>query len=159
MAGALAAALGALDPAATAVLLIAAAACLAAALSDAKGLRPLSWRRQVDETWLGRYRGWVVGGGFGVQLGFGLVTIVTSASVYAALFLAVLSGSFWAGLAIGLTFGLLRALPLLTVSGVQTNEALGRLHRRVSSLAPVFQNVTVGVLGVAGVALAVAAVT
>ena len=159
LAGLLAAGLGSLAPEATAVLWLGAAACLAAALSDAMGLRPLSWRRQVDETWLGRYRGWVVGGGFGVQLGFGLMTIVTSASVYAALFLAVLSGSFWAGLAIGATFGLLRALPLLTVRSVRSNEALAQLHRRVTSLAPVFQQATVGVLGTAGVALAVVAFT
>src|ERR1700687_389140 len=26
-------------------------------------------RRQVDENWLGAYRGWVYGAGFGVQLG------------------------------------------------------------------------------------------
>ena len=30
-----------------------------------------SWRRQVDEQWLTRYRGWVYGVGFGAQLGFG----------------------------------------------------------------------------------------
>ena len=33
----------------------------------------------VHEQWLTRYRGWVYGVGFGAQLGFGLVTIITSA--------------------------------------------------------------------------------
>ena len=33
--------------------------------------------------WIGRYRGWVVGVGFGAQLGFGLVTIITSSTTYA----------------------------------------------------------------------------
>ena len=28
-----------------------------------------SWRRQVDREWIGRYRGWVTGLGFGLQLG------------------------------------------------------------------------------------------
>ena len=41
-------------------------------------------RRQVNEDWMGRYRGWVYGGAFGAQLGSGVATIVTSAAVYAA---------------------------------------------------------------------------
>src|SRR4029079_903491 len=35
-------------------------------------------RRQVDETWMNRYRDWVYGAGFGFQLGVGAMTIVTS---------------------------------------------------------------------------------
>ena len=35
-------------------------------------------RRQVDERWLTTYRGWVYGFGFGVQLGFGLGTVVNT---------------------------------------------------------------------------------
>ena len=95
LAGVLAVAAGQLSTGSRALLVVAALACAAAALSDARGIRPPSWHRQVDETWLQRYRGWVVAGGFGIQLGFGVVTIVSSASVYAALALAVLSGSFW----------------------------------------------------------------
>src|SRR5947208_4624703 len=45
-----------------------AAAAVLAALLDRSG-RPIpSWRRQVNEDWLGRYRGWVYGFGFGAQL-------------------------------------------------------------------------------------------
>ena len=40
-----------------------------------------SWRRQVDREWIGRYRGWVTGLGFGLQLGLGFVTISTSTSM------------------------------------------------------------------------------
>jgi sulfite exporter TauE/SafE len=157
--GGLGAGLAALDLPGTLVLLIAAVACLVAALSDARGIRPLSWRRQVDETWLGRYRGWVVGGGFGLQLGFGVVTIVSSASIYAAFVLAVLTGSFWGGLAVGLTFGVLRAAPLLTVRRVRDNASLGQLYRRVASLAPIIQRATVAVLGLSGALLAMLAFT
>ncbi len=159
LAGGLGAALSAANPTTTAVLVVAALACFVAAVTDACGVRPRSWRRQVNEDWLGRYRGWVVGGGFGVQLGFGVVTIVSSASVYVALLLAVLAGSFWAGLAVGVTFGVLRALPLLTVRGVRDNESLGRLHRRVGRFAvPVAQG-TAGVLALVGTALTVVAIT
>src|SRR5439155_21261498 len=38
--------------------------------------------RQVNEEWLGRYRGWVYGAGFGLQLGLGVATIVTTSAVY-----------------------------------------------------------------------------
>src|SRR5690348_17211985 len=57
-----------------------------------RGGGPPSWRRQVDDAWLSRYRGWVYGLGFGVQLGAGVVTIVTSSTVYAVLLLAGWSG-------------------------------------------------------------------
>jgi hypothetical protein len=137
-----------------ALLVVGALACAVAALADARGRMPPSWRRQVDENWLQRYRGWVVGGGFGLQLGFGLVTIVSSASVYAALLLAVLTGSFWGAVAIGTTFGLVRGLPLLTVRGVRSGETLAALHRRVNALAPQARRVTVAVLAGGAVALA-----
>src|SRR3954452_5946826 len=41
-------------------------------------MKPPSWRRQVNEDWLGRYRGWFYGAGFGFQLGLGVATIVTT---------------------------------------------------------------------------------
>src|SRR6478752_4497910 len=82
------------------------------------GRRLPSWRRQVDENWLSGYRGWVYGVGFGTQLGFGVVTIVTSSTTYAVVVLAFLSGTPWAGALIGGVFGLVRALPLLLMAGV-----------------------------------------
>jgi MFS family permease len=156
LAGALAVAVSGLSMAPRALVVIGALACAAAAVSDARGRRLPSWRRQVDETWLQRYRGWVVGGGFGIQLGFGLVTIVSSASVYAALALAVLTGSFWAAVAVGTTFGFVRALPLLTVHRVRSADALASLHRRVNAIAPRARLSTVAVL--AGGALVLGAV-
>ncbi len=156
IAGAFAMAAGQLSLAPRVLVVIAALACAAAALADARQVRLPSWRRQVDEDWLQRYRGWVVGGGFGIQLGFGLVTIVSSASVYAALALAVLTGSFWGAVAIGTTFGLVRALPLLTVRGVRTGEALAALHRRVNVIAPRARTVTVTILAAGALALAAA---
>jgi sulfite exporter TauE/SafE len=153
LAGLIGAGLAQLDLSPSVWLIAAAAVCLVAAGWDSSGSRPPSWKRQVDETWLPRYRGWVIGGGFGAQLGFGVVTIVSSTSVYAALLLAALTTSFWGGLAIGATFGLARALPLLTVRGVQTNEALAALHRRVGTMAPLVRRSTVGVLGLAAAVL------
>ena len=99
------------------------------------GLALPSWRRQVDEQWLTRYRGWVYGLGFGVQLGLGVVTIVTSATTYAAVLLAAWSGHLGVGLAIGGTFGLLRALPSLGLRRVTDRDALHRVFARVESWA------------------------
>ena len=99
------------------------------------GLSLPSWRRQVDEEWLTRYRGWVYGVGFGAQLGFGLVTIITSATTYAVVLLAVLSGHLGAGLAIGGTFGLVRALPSLGLRRVTDRGTLHRVFERVEGWA------------------------
>lgn len=112
-----------------AVILAAGALALAADL----GAFPLpTIHRQVDKDWLDRYRGWVVGLGFGLQLGLGVVTIVNTAAVYLTLALALLSGSAAAGAAIGTAFGLVRALVILVVAPVrrpdQLRIALRRMH-------------------------------
>ena len=100
------------------------------------GGRLPTWRRQVDQAWLGRYRGWVVGVGFGAQLGFGLVTIVTSATTYAVALLCLLSGSPAVGLVVGGTFGLVRALPSAFMGRVVTREQLWRVLSGVDRGAP-----------------------
>lgn len=94
-------------------------------------------RRQVDENWLGRYRGWVYGMGFGFQLGVGLVTTVTTATVYVAFAIAALSQSALAGLVIGTTFGLARAVPVVLVRRVTEAQSLHGFHRRFQAAAPV----------------------
>jgi sulfite exporter TauE/SafE len=119
-----------LTPGATAALGLAAGAL---ALAADLGTVPLpTVNRQVDKDWLDRYRGWVVGAGFGVQLGLGVVTIVNTAAVYLTLVLALLSGSAAAGAVVGTTFGLVRALVILVVAPVrrpdQLRLALRRMH-------------------------------
>lgn len=140
--GLVAALLGSLVPASwrsspAAYLLVAAALVVGLLLDSGVGGRRLpTWRRQVDRTWLDHYRGWVVGVGFGSQLGFGLVTIVTSATTYAVALLCALSGSAAVGLLVGGTFGLVRALPSALVGRVVTREQLWRLLARVERASP-----------------------
>ena len=122
---------------------IVAALCLVAALVDASGRRPPGWRRQVNEDWLHRYRGWVYGVGFGFQLGLGVVTIVTTAAVYLAFTLAALSGSPASGALIGATFGLSRAAPVLLMGRVGAPDALRAFHGRHAGAAPWARGVTV----------------
>ena len=101
----------------------------------ALGVRLPSVRRQVDEGWRARYRGWVWGVGYGLQLGVGVVTIVTTSIVYATWVAALVSGGVFAGAAIGAAFGLARALPVLTVAGVRRQDQLLRVDAVLGRLA------------------------
>jgi len=129
---------GVVDPSRTVVALALGVLCALGVVLDLRllGLRLPTVRRQVDENWLSAYRGWVVGVGFGAQLGLGVVTIVTTSAVYVMLALAALTGSVAAGLAIGAVFGLVRALPILAVRHVRTPAELVVVHRRMATWAP-----------------------
>ena len=142
-------------------LLVLAALLLVGLLLDlgVGGLALPTWRRQVDVAWIGRYRGWVTGVGYGAQLGVGLVTIVTSATTYAALLLALWTGTVWAGALVGGLFGLARALPLLVTAGVDSPEDLHRLFDRVERWAPRADVLAKAALGAAAVAVACLAAT
>jgi hypothetical protein len=116
---------------------VAAAVLLAALGYDATPLRrrlPTS-RRQVNEDWMTRYRGWVYGVAFGAQLGAGVATVVTSAAVYAAVLGAVVCGTPVAGALVGGAFGATRALSLLPAGRVQDPVGLVRLHQGLARLA------------------------
>ena len=162
--GALAALLGGMLPDAVRTsrwtLVVVAGLLVVGLVLDLRNQRSVpSWRRQVDEQWLTRYRGWVYGAGFGAQLGFGLVTIITSTTTYAAVLLAALTGHLGAGLAIGATFGVVRALPSLLMARVVDRADLHRVFIRVerwANPAGVVAKVALG--GAAAIVLAVAAV-
>jgi len=109
------------------------------------GLRLPTVHRQVDKDWLGRYRGWVVGAGFGVQLGLGVVTIVNTAAVYLMLALALLTGSVAAGALVGATFGLVRGLVILVVARVRRPDQLRIALRRVNAWRPLSERVGIAV--------------
>jgi hypothetical protein len=137
MAGAGVAALGSLLPGGTAWRAIALLVALGVALLyDATPLRghlPTT-RRQVNEDWLTRYRGWVYGVAFGAQLGVGVATIVTSAAIYATGAVAFLCGDPAIGVAIGAVFGVVRAMSLLPAREARDGESLAELHRRLGAL-------------------------
>lgn len=162
----LAAAAASLDPALA--LGVAAAVLVVCAGLDRSGVGPPSLPRQVDENWLTAYRGWVYGFGFGVQLGFGLVTIITSWSMWAVVAVVVLSAG-GAGLAapwpmpvapivVGATFGLARGLVLFTARGATDTESLATLHRTMASAARRTAGLTAWGMASLGVASLLAAV-
>jgi sulfite exporter TauE/SafE len=113
------------------------------------GLRLPSIHRQVNEDWLTAYRSWVYGGGWGFQLGFGLMTIVPSASIYAMFAVIVLSGSLPFGAAIGALFGLLRASMIFSMATVVSPEQLRAAHRALQRRAVDAHRVAVGGLATA----------
>jgi hypothetical protein len=87
--------------------------------------------RQVDETWRYHYRNWVYAAGYGFQLGLGIMTIVTTASVYATLGAAFLTGSWQLGGLLGAWFGLARSLSIFSVARVKSSEQLSAVERAV----------------------------
>jgi hypothetical protein len=103
-------------------------ALVAAIVLDSRGRVP-GPRRQVDERWLDRYRGWVYGIGYGSQLGLGVTTIVSSAATYVALLAALLTASPAAGAVILGCFGAARGVMPLGTAGVRSQRDLLALHR------------------------------
>jgi len=119
------------------------------------GSRLPSLRRQVNEDWLRRYRGWVYATGFGVQLGLGVVTIVSISSVYLAFIAALLSGSAATGALIGGSFGLLRATPLLATARVHVPRQVAAVDRALRRWdRPIRRVALVTEAGLAALALA-----
>lgn len=129
----------------TAALVVAAVAVALAFDLGIGGLRLPTVHRQVDKDWLDRYRGWVVGAGFGFQLGLGVVTIVNTAAVYLTLALALLTGSALAGAVVGTTFGLVRSVVILVVARVRRPDQLRLVLRRVHAWRPLSQRAGIAV--------------
>jgi sulfite exporter TauE/SafE len=132
-------------PVSGALLFIALASTLAVAFDLRSARRRIpSIRRQVNEDWF-RFRSWVYAVGFGLQLGIGLITIVSSASIYLTVAIALVSASVPAGAAIGGVFGLSRAVPVLASRSLGTPIRLQSFHRRLDSLRSTARAATITV--------------
>lgn len=119
------------------------------------GLRLPTTHRQVEEEWRTSYRGWVWGLAFGFQLALGVVTVVTTSTVYLTWLAALLGGTVSGGLAIGVTFGLARALPILSVARVRSPGQVLGVDATLRRLAAPARRLTVAAGGaVAAVAVA-----
>lgn len=122
------------SPSTSAQVVVLAFAVLLAAGFDLSG-RSLPGRRQVDETWLTTYRGWVYGLGFGLQLGLGFVTVVNTALFLAVVAAGVVAGtsSPLAAVGIGVGYAAVRAALAVANARVRTIEQLKGLHRRLDA--------------------------
>lgn len=122
---------GAAGGALPAVLAVAAAAAAVCAASDLRlvGFHLPLIPRQVDETWLTRFRRFIYAGGFGVQIGAGVATYVMTAGVYLTPVLAGATGNPWLAAAICEVFALTRGLSLLLSVRAVDFVATQRIHR------------------------------
>lgn len=133
----------------------AAIAALVTASSDLElfGVRLPIHPRQVNEVWLGRYRSWVYGAGFGWQIGTGFATYIMTAAVYLTVVLAALTADPATAFGIAVLFGTVRGLAILVAAGVTSTEKLNAVHRRLDVLAEPSRRALIGIqLAVAVVA-------
>jgi sulfite exporter TauE/SafE len=151
----------ALIPAAgnSAGLVVVGVVAVAAGVAELRHVPVPGPRRQVDETWIGPYRGWVYGGAFGAQLGAGVATYVVTWGVYATFAAEVLSGSAAAGAVIGGVFGAGRALMPLAAGWIDRPSRLTAFHMRMAAwAAPAARLAGIG-LAAAGLGLVMLAVS
>jgi hypothetical protein len=107
-----------------------AGALVVAIALDAGPARVPGPRRQVDERWLDRYRGWVYGLGYGAQLGAAVATVVTSAATYVALLAAFLTADPARGALVLGGYGAIRGLTPVATAWVRTPAQLLTFHAR-----------------------------
>lgn len=128
---------------------------LLAGMADLARIRPPGPRRQVNEDWIGAFRGWVYGGAFGAQLGAGVATYVVTWGVWATALLALLSGGAVPGAVVGTAFGVGRSVFPLAAGWIDRPSRLTSFSRAMAAAAvPMARSV-----GLALVAIAVAAAT
>jgi MFS family permease len=148
VAAGLAALVGLLDLSSGVTAGIAAVAALAAAAVDAglagAGTRPPHHRRQVNEDWLDRYRSWVYGGGFGLQIGTGVSTYIMTTAVYLTVVLGALTGEPRFAFAVAVLFATTRGLAVWTSARLTSTDRLMAFHRRFDALG---EPVRLGVIG------------
>jgi sulfite exporter TauE/SafE len=143
----------------TALLAATAGVALAAGTLDLAKARPPGPRRQVNETWIGAFRGWVYGGGFGLELGAGMATYVVTWSVYAMFVGEFLTSSATAGALIGAVFGLGRSLSLMTAGCVDRPSRLTSFNRKLVTVGPVVRRSGASLLVAAGVVVIATGIT
>ena len=103
---------------------LAAAGLLAAAAGDAAGRRIVPQvRRQVPESWRRVLPVPLAAGLYGVLLGLGFTTFVLSFATYALALACLALGDPAAGLAVGIAFGVGRAVPVIALAPLLDREA------------------------------------
>jgi hypothetical protein len=135
------------------LLFATAAAAVAAGVLDIARVRAPGPARQVNETWIGAFRGWVYGGAFGLELGFGFLTYVVTWGVFATYLAAMFTVSPASGAAVGATFGLGRSLGLWLAARVDRPSRLTAFNRRLAAAGPVVRRASAAVLAVLGAGL------
>lgn len=119
-----------------AALAVLAVGALAAVVADLAGTTPPSLRRQVDRTWMTSFRGWVYGVGYGLQLGTGVLTYVSSWATWLMVVAMLLAPDLRLAVALGLLHGLVRGLSVWSTAGLRDPSALRAHHQRLHRAYP-----------------------
>ena len=135
----------------TTLLVATAVVALTAGLLDLVGPKAPGPARQVNETWIGSFRGWVYGGAFGLELGLGVFTYVVTWGVYAAFLAALLTTSPLAGALVGATFGIGRSISVLAAGYVDRPSRLVSFNRALAKVGPGVRTGTSTALAALGV--------
>jgi hypothetical protein len=107
--------------------------------------------RQVNERWIGTYRGWVYGLGFGAQLGAGFATYVVTWTVPALVLTIAWLGDPALGAIIGAVFGFGRSVPVLAAGWIDRPARLSLFNQRLAGAARTAH--VVGVLALTALAM------
>lgn len=126
---------------------IAAVVAITGAASDAHvlGFGPPFLKRQVNEDWLGLYRSWLYGLGFGWQIGTGITTYMMTTAVVVTVALGALTASPLAALALGTLFGFARGIAVLLGARITSPAALADFHRRFDALGATVRRTVIAV--------------
>lgn len=100
--------------------------------------------RQVNETWLRRFRAWAYAGGFGWQIGTGFATYVMTAGVYLTVVAGVASADPRIALGLGVVFGTTRGLLVFVAAGASDHTRLQQLHARIERSADASLDAAIG---------------
>jgi hypothetical protein len=149
LAAGLAACVAAVDLSSSVTMAVAAVAATLAFASDLRlfGFQLPAHTRQVDEVWLGKYRPWVYGVGFGWQIGVGVATYIMTAGVYLLVVLAALTASPLAAFLIAALFGTARGLAVLLGARITGPDELFAFHRRFDAFGPAARALVIAVEG------------
>jgi sulfite exporter TauE/SafE len=135
------------------LLLATAVAALTAGVLDIIGVKAPGPSRQVNETWIGAFRGWVYGGGFGLELGLGFATYVVTWGVYATFLAAFATASPTLGAVVGASFGLGRSISLWLAGHVDRPSRLTGFNRRLALAGPFVRRASAVAFALLGVGL------
>ncbi len=149
--------LSAIDP--TTRLAITAGVVIVGGVLDLLRVKPVGSTRQVNENWIGHYRGWVYGGAFGMQLGAGIFTFIVTWGIYSTLAAELFTASATLGALVGGIFGMGRSLAIILAVRIDRPSRLTSFHRRMADLGPALRrsaavvSAGIGVLAIVGVLL------
>jgi hypothetical protein len=139
---------------------VAAVIAVAAALGEARGVRIVPQvRRQVPESWRRVMPVPLAAGLYGVLLGLGFTTFILTFAVWALAAVSVALGDPQLGAALGLAFGVGRALPVIALAPVAETDRGNAAHAAMAERPAILRSLRVAdAIALAACAVAIAGV-